>query len=785
MPARIKEPRRKLKVVDINGDEWLVEMARSNYSTTMATFSRTDKSASDRRAHVEAYNGGALMASAPPFAAVVVSPHSQPVSRNYRVVKTAQTGKFYVERGSGYSNHPTDWYESLLPAFLPPVAEQLAEFINLFDTHFASGQAQEARREQKRTKLGGRRVQVETLTVAVNPLYGAARIEELDRNEQLSVFVYPDSGTDTIELQAGLMRDPYFTSAQVLTRRLERGNASMFSKESLGYDPAQMILVQPLAGTETYQSGNGNPKTVGLYARATDIYALLYKIYSEQQNGWTRGTGGHYDAPPNFPFEVKLEELDWKTGEPSSSQDARVEYDGKNRKGEPRVKITPTGRVALAWRKSGTGMRGPKSYTATFEELQDGRIREEGGQLVGKASRRIAPRDRDRILVALDARYERGLKGTGLAGSEWTFRASEDNTQHTNLTEYGGDWPQEQWDEEPRGDGARDDRWQSYSFPLSDLGRIEATPNGTVIHIDNVMVRMPHGTVEGLDRFSDACHTAGSRQVFAMMPPYMAQAEQQLEALRTRPPQRSTNFLDEGEPTADDYRQYWQGVVDGLTRVQEELKRELAAKHQSVDEETPVCFSGDRMVERHEGTHAFLALEYPPPAYHEGDPGNFQSALLVHNTTMRLTIERFLTTAGAATAYFWNDFGNEITPESGRPEEVLTALVAMVDVVRWTDMEAQARETRRVAWGFATYLKPYTVLVDERALELSMVAAARQLAQQYPDEPSLLGAVLGVLRQIRYEREATGARTDPKAERRYPMTQVRTQARTARNILDE
>ncbi len=920
MPSRVKEPRRKLTITDINGDEWEVHFTRSN-DATRVTFARPGQGRAE--AGDALFYNGAEVYAAPPLAFVVHDNVSTLTSTTWRSVRAAsrsaldaeaeEVKKTVLQRSYNAWNQAgtLSWHDDPLPALSQAVARALADNINAFTDHYVGGGARANRYVAQQTKLGTRRVKVGELKLAINPLYAARYIDDMARVERVDIYVYPDSGTDTIELAPSATRvgdrlvvhdtrEPFFVSANTLTGRYATNQYD--SKEVLGNGNEQLVLVRPLGVTpfETYETGNLNTKIVGLYAQTTALTDLLHHIWRAQQAGWqldAQGVVPQRGAVPNFPFEIELQFVDWSNPnrvEGSAPENilrrqmARVESDGKDRKGVPRVRITAVPRLLSEFSSIQRGKIVANVYTATLLQLQQGELVDErDGYRVGKM-RRIAPNDRDKILVALDARFERGLKGIeGIEGVDdvtcmelWhgspasgmdltkkskLFLTSDESVARRYAT---GDvlatgrvvataptlyrvkvCPKSVFDArrpehlaqfqavfsaakkagdrslehlyKPGTDGTRGSTGQlvfSYSHALAkllgskydaflldessqgwslfvpnptavgltvlrevpmaanlgDLGRIERTKTGTIIHIDNVMVRRPNGTVEGLERFSDACHTAGSRQVFSMIPVYITQAEEHLSLLAQTAPRQSRNFLDDDLPTQSDEAQFWQSAIDGLMRVKKELETELAAGHKDIDLDTPVCFSADRMVERHEGTHAYLALEYPPPA---SQGPEFGMEMLIRNTTMYKAIERFLLNAGPASRDFWQAFGNELQPQSSRPEEVLTAMVAMVDAVRWEqdDPETAKAQQKRIAWGFATYLKPNMGIVDERQLELSMLAAAQELATTYPDEASLLHEVTTLVQRVRYDRDSqlpSGA-NPAAAPKRYEMTQVR------------
>lgn len=450
MPTRTKEPRRQLKVLDAAGIETIVKLERENGSTRVVFQQPTNLDPLNpaaglimRAKHVEhavtmrtqpvptidATTGAGLT----PLNVVV------PVNGSGMLFNAQVDGqKIYMYRYWAGDSAPRQYDAGQVP-FDETTAHQVVNFVNSFTNHFESGAASQNRLLSKNEKLG-RKVLVGKLRTWVNPV----READLDQqraehgDEDLNVYVFPDSGTDMLELenaQGSRMRPVYFVSANQLTARYMRGGYGA-DPELVGSNSTQLVLVRPLEGFARYVREGSNlfreaaSGIVGLYALTNDLYSLLHKIHTEQQRGWTVSEHGNIDstAVKNFPFEITLEEIGGGLGKDAAvtaASEARVEYDGKP-KGVPRVRITATGmlRAPFAKRSSRTARGGltpggplkARVWTATLPQLMANMwVDDEGTHPINMgifAQRiRIRPADVQRILVALDARYERGLKG--------------------------------------------------------------------------------------------------------------------------------------------------------------------------------------------------------------------------------------------------------------------------------------------------------------------------------------------------------------------------------------
>jgi hypothetical protein len=352
------------------------------------------------------------------------------------------------QRKDGYVVVPTMLFDSAvtyrveegsIPLLSEVDAQRVVDFINAYTDYFESGQSSQDYCANKERKLGPA-VQVATLKVWRNPVAGG--VHE-NGDERLAVYVYPESGTDTIRLEtdieatkrdrlASISRPALFTKASVLAMRYAMGGYNPTTLEYLRsrYGMEDFVLVYPF-GFETYNAGSGL-KRLGLYAKVSDLYSALYAGWAAHQRGWQQPGAGPKSLP-NFPFEVELE-YEYSGGTDTVS--ARIEYKGKDRLGLPRLEVTVdptrtstrTAYYSTIWYERHGNRLVPRTFYTDAKLLQWTAVlfnseqqrkwqhtHNDGGTDSTKLPNnvRLSEDSRQRVLVALDARYEAGLRGLG------------------------------------------------------------------------------------------------------------------------------------------------------------------------------------------------------------------------------------------------------------------------------------------------------------------------------------------------------------------------------------
>lgn len=311
-----------------------------------------------------------------------------------------------------------------IPVLSEVEAARVLAFVQAYVNYFETGQNQLDYRDAKERKLG-RSVQVATLPVWRNPVTGV-RSERSEPDESLDVFVFPESGTDTVRLSSvgKVRREALYTHATLLAARY----STPFFRPSLEVihgNPENLLLVYPF-GLETYDDGSAQPRRVGLYALSSDVYNALWAGWQAHQKGWSQPDAGPHSMP-NFPFEV---EVLYGTNEPYRAS-ARIEYMGKNKAGIPQFEVTVDAvRMAHSslWFKKTGGITRPRTFYTDAKLLQRTPNLFESKELLKwqhshnpdgkpehlgpKTGTRLSPASQQLVLVALDARYESGLKGT-------------------------------------------------------------------------------------------------------------------------------------------------------------------------------------------------------------------------------------------------------------------------------------------------------------------------------------------------------------------------------------
>lgn len=389
----MKRPRNRLTVQDVHGDSWEASFHRSSgYELFYLRWRRQD------------------------------SPSSHNVVINFpRVRPIPGTSAFTVSQEEQNPAYAKETY----PPLSRETAERLLEAARDYIYYYEAGESQ-ARYVQSQEKKLGRAVKVGQLDVWRNPSTPHVTAQEppLDK---LDVFIFPDSGTDTLRLSSSNWK-PVYTHASTLAGRY----ANFFDhpekvRQARGDD---LILVYPV-GLETYYvrpDGYETTARIGLYAKASEVYNVLWEAWHEQQRGWRQPEAGPR-AMPNFPFDV---ELLYGESKDAPRAQGRIEYVGKNREGIPQFEVTvdlTRSTPSSHWVKRQGTLNRPRTFYTDLKMLQRTPLLFTSKDLLKwqhlnnpdgkeenfpKLGARLSPESHQLVLVALDARFEAGL--TGLAG---------------------------------------------------------------------------------------------------------------------------------------------------------------------------------------------------------------------------------------------------------------------------------------------------------------------------------------------------------------------------------
>ena len=290
-------------------------------------------------------------------------------------------------------------------------AQKLVEFVNTYRDFYVHG-GSAAEREKKESAKLGRAVGVKTLKLFHEPNQYTGHYDGQDWN----AYVFPDSGTDTIEFRRSNAVEGAEAIRVNARTLMERYSWSGYQRRpDIRREREKWLLV----------NDDPRPEQHLRWWMTTDVaYNLVYDIYKVQQQGWqTRGDSTLLDLSKvaNFPFTVKVAYADGTTA------DMVAEYAGRTKDWGARIKLT-------AKELYGYGLEA-KQRTARklvqrwwFSSVPDRMFIEElpsrserWPDLWGNADTHwTLPNETVlQLTSALDARYERGLKGVegeGLAG---------------------------------------------------------------------------------------------------------------------------------------------------------------------------------------------------------------------------------------------------------------------------------------------------------------------------------------------------------------------------------
>jgi GNAT superfamily N-acetyltransferase len=284
-------------------------------------------------------------------------------------------------------------------------AEKLVEFVNTYRSFYVNGGSQRERAQKESQKLG-RAVGVKTVELFIAPNQYTMRGDGSDWN----AYVFPDSGTDTIEFRrpnAVEGSEGIRVNARTL---MERYSWSGYQQRpDIRRDREKWLLV------------NEDPRPRGWWMTSDVAYNLVYDIYKVQQQGWQTREGTtvlDMSKVANFPFTTKLQYSDGDTFE------VVAEYGGRTKDWGARVKLTSKEQYGHGLEAKGKTAR--KLVQRWWFSSVPNRIFVED---VPKMSERwldlfenadthwVIPTETTlQLTAALDARYERGLKGVEGAG---------------------------------------------------------------------------------------------------------------------------------------------------------------------------------------------------------------------------------------------------------------------------------------------------------------------------------------------------------------------------------
>lgn len=282
------------------------------------------------------------------------------------------------------------------PIFDEATARRLAAAINQYAAFFIAPAgntetpAESLRREQTRRRYGTQ------VLLAIIPAHVIGELNVMDlpgsvrgRNFMVKLYGFPESGSDMLEVRTDNDEHLSFVSGS----ELSTGWNQSWSSSTYNHDTRETKLVSA-------------DRNTGVWASVDDVYAALVKLHGLMAAGMASGM--------SFPTEVVVE---WRSQTPPAALTYYAEYDGRNRKGEPRLKLTY--------------LRGPliprRDHQVLYARYEDGfemlhthptqsskpPLRNWASDGYGYPS--ISPASREKLMVMLDARYERGLKG--LAGA--------------------------------------------------------------------------------------------------------------------------------------------------------------------------------------------------------------------------------------------------------------------------------------------------------------------------------------------------------------------------------
>lgn len=293
--------------------------------------------------------------------------------------------------------------------FDEPTARQVQDFLNAYNDYFETGQSQRDRREKELKQLGRRELLGE-FEVERN-VFGqpAGR----PRREKVKVYFFPESGTDIIEFEHPTITQS--SGVAIFERYMAVGYGSRRPYNDSFFQEGRMWILVALLGQPQQTQA-----TDGLYMPVEGAYDLLSKLHNAQQQGWSQKGFLPSGGPKNFPFEVEVEDKQNRGYQPAAwpsststsffapEQRMMAEYDGRTKKGVARVVLTGT-TDGMYIRNPGNKVRRPL-VVYWFQDKPDLFFDSPKGD---STSPWVKPttRTRDELLVAIDARYERGLKG--------------------------------------------------------------------------------------------------------------------------------------------------------------------------------------------------------------------------------------------------------------------------------------------------------------------------------------------------------------------------------------
>ena len=297
-------------------------------------------------------------------------------------------------------------------------AQKLVEFVNTYRDFYVNGGSAVEREKKESAKLG-RAVGVKTLKLFHEPNQYTGHYDGEDWN----AYVFPDSGTDTIEFRRTNAVEG--ASIRVNARTLmERYSWNGYQERpDIRRSNQKWLLV----------NDDPRPEQHLRWWMTTDVaYNLVYDIYKVQQQGWqTRGDSTLLDMSKvaNFPFTVKVAYADGTTF------DMVAEYAGRTKDWGARIKLTAKelyGHGLEAKQRTARKLVQRWWFSSVPNRLfvEDvPRRSERWPDLWDNTDTHWPSLPNETVLQltsALDARYERGLKGTSDALSGITKHGASD-----------------------------------------------------------------------------------------------------------------------------------------------------------------------------------------------------------------------------------------------------------------------------------------------------------------------------------------------------------------------